>query len=43
MRVLIADKFEDQGIAALESLGCEVSLEPELGPDDLTTTLMSGN
>ncbi len=30
MRVLIADKFEDSGIAGLRSLGCEVYYEPKL-------------
>lgn len=39
MRVLIADKFEDQGIEGLSALGCEVVVEPELGPETLAEAL----
>ncbi len=39
MKVLIADKFEAEGIAALEALGCRVMSEPELGPDALGEAL----
>ena len=39
MRVLIADKFEDSGIHALKAAGCEVTLEPGLGPDTLPEAL----
>jgi len=35
IRVLIADKFEASGIAGLERLGVEVTVQPELGPDTL--------
>ncbi|GAB5495165.1 MAG: hypothetical protein Phyf2KO_02450 [Phycisphaerales bacterium] len=35
MRVLIADKFEDQGIEGLKALGCDVTVEPDLGPESL--------
>ena len=33
MRVLIADKFEDSGVSALKAAGCEVLVEPGLGPE----------
>lgn len=39
MRVLIADKFEDTGVRALEAAGCEVVVEPGLGPDTLPAAL----
>lgn len=39
MRVLIADKFEDSGIKALKQAGCEVVVEPGLGPDTLPEAL----
>ncbi len=39
MRVLIADKFEDSGIEALKAAGCEVVVEPGLGPDTLPGAL----
>lgn len=39
MRVLIADKFEDSGVAALKAAGCEVVVEPGLGPDTLPQAL----
>lgn len=39
MRVLIADKFEDQGIEGLKALGCEVTVEPDLGPETLPEAL----
>lgn len=35
MRVLIADKFESQGVAGLIALGCEVVHEPGLSPETL--------
>jgi D-3-phosphoglycerate dehydrogenase len=35
MNVLIADKFPEQGIKDLEALGCKVTLNPQLGRDDL--------
>jgi len=35
MRVLIADKFEDSGIAGLRALGCEVYYEPQLAGESL--------
>ncbi len=33
--VLIADKFEDSGVEALEALGCSVHMDPNLGPDTI--------
>lgn len=39
MRVLIADKFEDSGVEALKAAGCEVTVEPGLGPDTLGEAL----
>ncbi|HED54132.1 MAG TPA: phosphoglycerate dehydrogenase [Phycisphaerales bacterium] len=39
MRILIADKFEEQGVEALGALGCEVVVEPELGPETLPAAL----
>jgi len=39
MRVLIADKFEPEGIEWLGKLGCEVRLDPELGPETLPAAL----
>jgi len=39
LKVLIADKFEAAGVAALEELGCQVTVEPELGPETLGDAL----
>lgn len=39
MRVLIADKFDRSGIEALEAAGCEVIVDPGLGPDTLSDAL----
>ena len=39
MRVLIADKFEDEGIEGLGSIGAEVLVDPSLGPDTLPAAL----
>lgn len=39
MRVLIADKFEASGVSALKAAGCEVVVEPDLGPDTLGEAL----
>ncbi len=39
MRILIADKFEAAGVQGLEKLGCEVTLEPDLGPDTMGKAL----
>ncbi|MCC5787016.1 MAG: NAD-binding protein [Phycisphaerales bacterium] len=39
MRVLIADKFESEGIEGLKALGCKVRSEPEAGPDTLPDLL----
>ena len=36
MKVLIADKFADQGVSALQEAGCEVVLDPSLKDDKLT-------
>lgn len=35
MRILIADKLESSAVSELERFGCEVSVQPELGADDL--------
>lgn len=35
LKVLIADKFEASGIAALEALGCALHCDPDLGPEQL--------
>jgi len=35
MRVLIADKFEAEGIDGLKALGCDVLVDPQLGPETL--------
>ncbi len=39
MKILIADKFEDFGVEALEGLGCSVRVQPELGPETLPEAL----
>lgn len=39
MRVLIADKFEKQGIDGLTGLGCEVNVNPEITPQALGASL----
>ncbi len=39
MRVLIADKFADQGIEALRQAGCEVVCNPELKDDALVKAI----
>lgn len=39
MNVLIADKFEEEGIAGLRELGCTVESQPELTPDTLGEAL----
>lgn len=39
MKVLIADQFDDHGIAALKELGCEVTCQPELSADALDQAL----
>ena len=41
MRVLIADKFEKSGVEALQALGCEVRLEPDLKGQALAETIAS--
>ena len=35
MKVLIADKFEDEGVAGLRGAGCEVTLDPSLKDEAL--------
>src|SRR5678816_1714250 len=40
MKVLIADKFEESGLKALESAGCEVIYNPELKDDALKASLV---
>src|SRR5918996_3077422 len=39
MRVLIADKFEQSGRDGLQSLGCEISYQPDLKDDALTDAI----
>ena len=39
MRVLIADKFEQSGRDGLESLGCQVSYEPDAKDDSLVAAI----
>lgn len=39
MKVLIADKFEASGIAALERLGFEVEVQPDLKPETLAAAV----
>ena len=39
MKVLVADKFEETGLAGLRALGCEVLYEPELAGDSLGARL----
>jgi D-3-phosphoglycerate dehydrogenase len=39
MRVLIADKFEDSGVLALKSSGCDVVYRPDLKDEALTAAL----
>ena len=41
MRVLIADKFEQSGRDGLESLGCQVSYEPDAKDDSLAAAITS--
>jgi len=39
--VVIADKFEPEGIGSLESLGCRVHADPDLGPDTIPDAVAS--
>ena len=39
MKVLIADKFADQGVAAMKEAGCEVVVDPSLKDDALTQAI----
>ena len=39
MKVLVADKFEQSGIAGLKAAGCEVIYEPDLKDDALTQAI----
>jgi D-3-phosphoglycerate dehydrogenase len=39
MRVLIADKFEQSGRDGLQSLGCEISFQPDLKDDGLVAAI----
>jgi len=39
MRVLIADKFEQSGRDGLQSLGCEISFQPDLKDDTLVEAI----
>jgi len=35
MKILIADKFDQTGLEQLKALGCDVQIDPSLGPDSL--------
>ncbi len=39
MRILIADSLEQSAVSELERLGCDVSIRPELGADDLPAAI----
>src|SRR5688500_484568 len=39
MKVLVADKFEQSGIDGLQSLGCDISYQPDLKDDALTAAI----
>jgi D-3-phosphoglycerate dehydrogenase len=39
MKILIADKFEESGINALEALGCELEYNPDLKDEALVTAV----
>ena len=39
LRVLIADKFEASGVAALQARGFNVSIDPDLGPETLPAAI----
>src|SRR5690606_21081044 len=39
LKVLIADKFEDSGVADLRALGCQTQVNPDLGPETLPTAI----
>ena len=39
MKVLIADKFADHGVAAMKEAGCEVTVDPSLKDDALTQAI----
>ena len=43
MNVLIADKFESEGIDGLKGIGCTVTLEPDLADAALATCLTDGS
>ena len=42
LRVLIADAFEASGVAALEELGCAVTVAPKLAGDTLVAAMAEG-
>ena len=39
MRVLVADKFEESGLAALKASGCEVIFQPDASGDALVAAI----
>ena len=41
MKVLVADKFEQSGLAGLKAAGCEVVYEPELKERALSDAIRS--
>jgi len=43
MKVLIADKFESFGVSGLETLGCDVAHNPDLGPDTMPAAIAEHN
>lgn len=43
MRVLIAEKFEKSGVERIQSLGCVVTYNPDIAPDDLPGLVSTEN
>jgi D-3-phosphoglycerate dehydrogenase len=43
MKVLVADKFEQVGVAGLKALGCEVELRPDIKAEDLPAAVTEVN
>src|SRR5438876_4591585 len=39
MRVLIADKFEESGRIGLRTIGCEISIQPDMKDDALVQAI----
>ena len=43
MRVLVADKFENTGIAGLREAGCEVMYQPDLKDEALSEAIRTSS